>query len=69
MHGAGGSAGIGLLILGAIPNLDLALAGLVVFALSTALAMGAVAAGLGRALRGVPVRLAGASTCASELGT
>jgi hypothetical protein len=64
VHGAGGSAGIGLLILAAIPDTGVALAGLVVFALSTAVAMGAVAAGLGRALKAVPSGAAGAFVCA-----
>jgi hypothetical protein len=56
LHGAGGSAGIGLLILSAIPETGVALAALVIFAASTALAMGAVAAGLGRGLRALPAR-------------
>lgn len=56
IHGAGGSAGIGLLIISAIPDRGVALAGLVVFAFSTALAMGAVAAGLGRGIRALPGR-------------
>ena len=62
-HGAGGSAGIGLLVIAAIPDVGVALAGLAVFALSTALAMGAVAAGLGRALGRVPAGAAGAGVC------
>jgi hypothetical protein len=64
VHGAGGSAAIGLLILGAIPNHGVALAGLLVFALTTALAMGAVAAGLGRGLRALPTRPVGGVVCA-----
>ncbi|HTZ86906.1 MAG TPA: hypothetical protein VMB05_09585 [Solirubrobacteraceae bacterium] len=64
VHGAGGSAGIGLLIIAAIPDLGVALAGLLVFAISTALAMSAVAAGLGRALRRVPAGAAGGFVCA-----
>ncbi len=64
VHGAGGSAAIGLLILGAIPAHAVALAGLVVFALTTALAMGAVAAGLGRAMRAVPAEPVGCFVCA-----
>ncbi|HUA75769.1 MAG TPA: hypothetical protein VL988_13525 [Solirubrobacteraceae bacterium] len=64
VHGAGGSAGIGLLILAAIPHAGVALAGLGVFAVSTALAMGAVAAGLGRVVRRVPVGVAGGFACA-----
>jgi hypothetical protein len=64
VHGAGGSAGIGLLIIAAIPDLGVAVAGLVVFALTSALAMGAVAAGLGHALGRVPAGVAGVGVCA-----
>ena len=60
VHGAGGSAGVGLLILAAIPDHATALLSLGVFALSAALAMGAVAAGLGRVLRNVPSGVTGA---------
>lgn len=67
VHGAGGSAGIGLLIIAAIPDHRVALAGLVVFALSTALAMSAVAAGLGRSLRILPARPVGGFVCAFGL--
>jgi hypothetical protein len=64
IHGAGGSAGIGLLIIAAIPDRGVALAGLAVFATSTALAMSAVAAGLGRSLRAVPAGALGGVICA-----
>jgi len=64
VHGAGGSAAIGLLILAAIPDHGVALAGLVVFAVSTALAMSAVAAGLGRGLRQLPAAPVGGFVCA-----
>ena len=64
VHGAGGSAGIGLLLIAAIPSEDVALAGLLVFAISTAFAMSAVAAGLGTALQRFPARPLGASICA-----
>lgn len=67
IHGAGGSAGIGLLIIAAIPDRGVALAGLVVFAISTALAMSAVAAGLGRSLRALPARPVGGFVCAFGL--
>jgi hypothetical protein len=67
VHGAGGSAGIGLLIISAIPDRGVALAGLAVFALSTALAMSAVAAGLGRSLRSLAARPAGGFVCAFGL--
>ena len=67
VHGAGGSAGIGLLIIAAIPDRAVALAGLGVFAISTALAMSAVAAGLGHLLRAVPGRPMGGFVCAFGL--
>lgn len=63
VHGAGGSAGVGVLILAAIPDHGVALAGLVVFAASTALAMSAVAAGLGRGLRVLPSAPVGGVVC------
>jgi hypothetical protein len=67
VHGAGGSAGVGLLIIAAIPDRGVALAGLAVFAASTALAMSAVAAGLGRALRAFPAAPVGGFVCAFGL--
>ena len=67
VHGAGGSAGVGLLLIAAIPNQGIALAGLIVFALSAALAMSAVAAGLGRSLRALPSRPIGGFVCAFGL--
>jgi hypothetical protein len=67
VHGAGGSAGIGLLIIAAIPDRGVALAGLAVFAVSTALAMSAVSAGLGRGLRAVPAGPVGGFVCAFGL--
>ena len=51
VHGAGGSAGIGVLLLAAVPQRS-ALAGLVVFALGTAASMALLSAGFGRALSG-----------------
>jgi high-affinity nickel permease len=63
IDGAGGSAAIGLLIIAAIPNQGVALAGLLVFSVSTALAMSAVAAGLGRSLRAVPAAPMGGFIC------
>jgi High-affinity nickel-transport protein len=63
VHGAGGSAAIALLILAAIPAHGVALAGLLVFATSTALAMSAVAAGLGRGLRALPAAPVGGLVC------
>lgn len=52
VHGAGGSAGIGILLLAAIPSQGLALASLVVFAGGTAGSMALLSAGAGRALGG-----------------
>jgi hypothetical protein len=52
------------LIIAAIADRGVALAALAVFALSTALAMSAVAAGLGRSLRRVPARPRGGFVCA-----
>lgn len=50
VHGASGSAGIGILLLTAIPQRPVALAGLAVFALGTAASMTLLSAGFGRAL-------------------
>lgn len=50
VHGLGGSAGVGVLLLAAIPEARVAVAGLAVFALGTAISMVALSAGLGRAL-------------------
>jgi len=59
VHGAGGSAGIGILLLAAIPDRSVALAGLAVFAGGTAVSMAILSAGFGRALGGgAAVRLA-----------
>jgi high-affinity nickel permease len=51
LHGVGGSASVGVLIIAAIPDQGVAVAGLLVFALAAAAAMSAVAAGLGRGVR------------------
>jgi hypothetical protein len=67
LHGAGGSAGVGLLLLAAIPDHTVALAGLTAFALSTTLAMGAVAAGLGHTLSRLPTLPIAGTTCAFGL--
>lgn len=50
VHGASGSAGIGILLLAAIPQRGIALGGLTIFALGTALSMTVLSAGFGRAL-------------------
>jgi hypothetical protein len=52
VHGAGGSAGIGILLLAAIPQRGIALAGLAVFAGGTAVSMALLSAGFGRTLSG-----------------
>jgi cytochrome c biogenesis protein CcdA len=55
LHGAGGSAGAGLLLVGATPGRVAALAALVVFALGTAASMGLVSAAFGHALARGPL--------------
>lgn len=67
LHGMGGSAGVGLLLIASIPDLAVELAGLVVFAASAALAMSAVAAGLGRTLRALPTGPLSVFVCAFGL--
>jgi len=67
VHGAGGSAAVGLLILAAIPSHGIALAGLLVFSVSAAVAMAVVAAGLGRGLSAVPSGATGVIVCAFGL--
>jgi len=63
LHGVGGSAGVGLLLLAAIPDPAVALAGLAVFAASAALAMSVIAAGLGRGFAALPAPSLGAFVC------
>jgi hypothetical protein len=48
VHGTGGSAGVGILLLAAIHDRGLAIAGLALFAAGTALSMAVLSAGLGR---------------------
>jgi cytochrome c biogenesis protein CcdA len=55
VHGAGGSAGAGLLLVGATPGRAAALAALVVFAAGTAASMGLVSAAFGHALARGPL--------------
>jgi high-affinity nickel permease len=50
VHGVGGSAGIGVVLLAAIPQRPVAVAGLLVFALGTAASMTLLSAGFGRVL-------------------
>jgi len=56
VHGMGGSAGIGLLLLGSIRSHGLAVAALALFALCTALSMAILSTGLGLTLSREPAR-------------
>ena len=56
VHGAAGSAAVGVLLLAGIQNQGVALLALAVFALGTALSMAAVSSGLGYVLGRAPVR-------------
>jgi high-affinity nickel permease len=56
IHGMGGSAGVGVLLLASIHDHLLALAALAVFAVCTALSMALLTTGFGRALTAAPVR-------------
>ncbi|MGH3077339.1 MAG: hypothetical protein ACRDPZ_04075 [Gaiellaceae bacterium] len=60
VHGIGGSAGVGVLLLAAIPSETVAVASLLLLAAFTAVSMAVVTAGLGRALSSPP--FAAAST-------
>jgi high-affinity nickel permease len=53
VHGMGGSAGVGVLLLASIHNHEIAVAALAVFALCTALSMTLLSTGFGRALGAV----------------
>ena len=55
MHGVGGSAGAGILLVGAVPGRMAGLIALVVFALGTAVSMAAASSGLGYALARGPL--------------
>ena len=55
VHGTGGSAGVGVLLLAAIPSTSAALAALVVLALFTAVSMTIVTTGFGLTLSTRPV--------------
>jgi ABC-type nickel/cobalt efflux system permease component RcnA len=55
VHGMGGSAGVGVLLLAAIPSEALAVTGLLVLALFTAVSMAVVTAGFGLTLSARPV--------------
>ena len=56
VHGMGGSAGVGVLLLASIHHRGVAVAGLGLFALCTALSMAAVSTGWGMTLAASPVR-------------
>lgn len=56
VHGMGGTAGVGLLLLATIESRMLAVAALAVFAFCTALSMAALSTGFGFALASAPVR-------------
>jgi ABC-type nickel/cobalt efflux system permease component RcnA len=55
LHGAGGSAAVGILLVASIPGRGAAAAGLVLFAAATALSMAALSAALGSALARAPI--------------
>ena len=56
VHGAGGSAGVGILLLAAIHDQLVALAALAIFATCTALSMALLSTGFGRVLASTPLR-------------
>jgi hypothetical protein len=66
VHGMGGSAGVGILLLAAVPSETVAVASLVVLALFTAVSMTVVTAGLGSVLTRAPV--VGSTAVAPALG-
>ena len=61
VHGLGGSAGVGVLLLAAVPSTALAVTSLVVLALFTAVSMTMVTSGLGVALAARNTRVAAAA--------
>ena len=67
MHGMGGSAGVGILLLAAIPSETVAVASLLLLALFTAVSMTIVTVGFGLALGARPVAVA-SSRVAPVLG-
>jgi ABC-type nickel/cobalt efflux system permease component RcnA len=56
VHGMGGSAGVGILLLSAIPSRPLAIGALALFALFTAISMALLSTGFGLTLTSGPVR-------------
>ena len=67
LHGIGGSAGIGVLLLAAIPDHGVAIGALLLFATFTAASMGFASSAFGRALSGAGLR-ARVSTLTPALG-
>jgi hypothetical protein len=55
VHGTGGSAGVGVLLLAAIPGHGLAVASLGLFAVATAVSMTVLSGGVGRTLGARPI--------------
>jgi high-affinity nickel permease len=56
IHGLGGSAGVGILLIASIPSHALGVAALAVFAVGTAVSMGLLSSGLGLTLSSAPVQ-------------
>jgi ABC-type nickel/cobalt efflux system permease component RcnA len=56
VHGMGGSAGVGVLLLASIHDHSLAVGALAIFAVCTALSMALLSTGFGRALASAPLR-------------
>jgi high-affinity nickel permease len=67
VHGLGGTAGVGILLLASIPNRGLAVASLALFAVCTAVSMAVLSTGFGAAL-GRPRVVRGFSRLAPVLG-
>jgi high-affinity nickel permease len=56
IHGLGGSAGVGILLIASIPSHALGVVALAVFAVGTAVSMGLLSSGLGLTLSSAPVQ-------------
>jgi high-affinity nickel permease len=56
LHGTGGSAAVGVLLVASVPDRSTAVAALLVFAAGTAVSMAALSAAFGRILTAAPVR-------------
>jgi uncharacterized membrane protein YeaQ/YmgE (transglycosylase-associated protein family) len=68
LHGTGGSAAVGVLLVASVPDRSTAVAALLVFAAGTAVSMAALSAAFGRILTAAPVR-ARLRTAIPALGT